>query len=121
MKNASFRTISIVSLIGGFLLPISVLGVMSASAGPSSKEDPLLSVTQNWDKNLSSSSRFTVLTAFNGEAVRDNETGLVWEKSPQTLTASWVNARSQCANKIVGGRKGWRLPSVTELARLRTH
>lgn len=118
MKNASFCTIGFVSMIVGFLLVSAVLGVLSASAAPSSKEDPFLSVTQNWDKNLSGSSRFTVLTAFNDEAVRDNETGIVWERSPQPVTASWVSARSQCANKIVGGRKGWRLPSVTELASL---
>jgi hypothetical protein len=36
----------------------------------------------NWDKNLPSASRFTILHDFNNEAVRDNETGLVWERSP---------------------------------------
>lgn len=118
MNKESLYTIRSVSLIGALLYAVSIVGVMSASAAPTSKEDPHLSVTQNWDKNLPSSSRFTVLATFNSEAVRDNETGLVWEKSPQTLTASWVNARSQCANKIVGGRKGWRLPSITELASL---
>jgi hypothetical protein len=39
------------------------------------KENALAGVTQNWDKNLPSASRFTVLPSFNNEAVRDNNTG----------------------------------------------
>ena len=85
----------------------------------------LSGVTQNWDKNLPSASRVTVLAAFGGAAVRDNNTGLVWEKSPQSETATWnidpstgVSARSICINKNVGGQKGWRLPSIPELASL---
>ena len=54
----------------------------------------------------------------NGEAVRDNETGLVWEKEPSPTLQIWPNARGFCANKTVGGRKGWRLSSIEELASL---
>ena len=56
------------------------------------------------------------LTAFNSDAVLDKETGLVWEKSPATTAGTSSSARSTCANKAVGGRKGWRLPSMPELA-----
>jgi hypothetical protein len=35
---------------------------------------------QKWDKNLSSTSRFTILSEFNEAAVRDNNTGLVWDE-----------------------------------------
>lgn len=120
MKNASFRTIGIVSLIGGFLLTISVLGVMSASAAPPSKGEPL-SAAQNWDKNLPSSSRFTVLNTFvsssgsTGAAVRDNNTGLVWDQSPDTVDRTWAQATDFCLNKNDRGPAGWRLPSVVEL------
>ena len=31
---------------------------------------------------------------------------------------SWADARFQCLNKPVGGTRGWRLPSVTELTSL---
>ena len=34
---------------------------------------PFDSLTQNWDKNLPSSSRFTVLADFGGAAVRDKQ------------------------------------------------
>src|SRR2546422_173044 len=77
-----------------------------------------------WDKVLSadnpvdpcSSSRFKCVMG--GEAVRDNETGLVWEKEPSPTLQLWPNARGFCATKTVGGRKGWRLSSIEELASL---
>ena len=75
-------------------------------------------VPPNWDKVLPAAQRFVVLAAFNNDAVRDNNTGLVWEKSPQTATATWNGARFTCINKNVGGQKGWRLPSIPDLASL---
>jgi Protein of unknown function (DUF1566) len=74
--------------------------------------------TLSWDKVLPASQRFVVLAVFNSEAVLDKETGLVWEKSPQSAAVSSSNARLACANKAVGGRKGWRLPALPELASL---
>jgi hypothetical protein len=71
--------------------------------------------TENWDKNLPTSSRFTVLVEFNNEAVRDNNTGLVWERSPETHDMDLKSAAAYCANKIIGGAVGWRLPSLIEL------
>jgi hypothetical protein len=75
-------------------------------------------LTQNWDKRLPSASRFTTLTDFGGAAVRDEETGLVWETTLETSEMSWTDARAACADKDVGGRKGWRLPSISELSSL---
>jgi enamine deaminase RidA (YjgF/YER057c/UK114 family) len=74
--------------------------------------------TMQWDKAMPASQRFVVLAAFNNDAVLDKETGLVWEKSPQSAAVSLPNARLACANKAVGGRKGWRLPALPELASL---
>lgn len=74
--------------------------------------------TLRWDQVLPAGDRFEVLAAFNGEAVLDKETGLVWEKSPRTTMHTWELARFQCNNRTTGGRKGWRLPSVHELASL---
>jgi hypothetical protein len=71
-----------------------------------------------WDKKLPSASRFTPLSDFGGAAVRDEETGLVWETTLETSEMSWTDARSACADKEIGGRKGWRLPSVSELSSL---
>jgi hypothetical protein len=82
-------------------------------------------ITPNWDKKLNStnggpdgcdSDRFTCI--FGGEAVRDNETGLVWDRTPSDLRYTWAVARVVCLNETAGGRKGWRLPSVHELASL---
>ena len=73
--------------------------------------------TLRWDTRNPSASRFTVLTDFGGAAVRDNNTGLVWEQSPAMMT-TWSDARLQCIDKNVGGTRGWRLPSVAELASL---
>lgn len=75
-------------------------------------------LTQNWDKKFPSTSRFTALSDFGGAAVRDEETGLVWETTPETSEMSWTDARTLCADKDIGGRKGWRLPSTSELSSL---
>jgi hypothetical protein len=94
-------------------------GVSSGFAAPPSNLNPTTNVselTQNWDKKLPSASRFTILSAFGDAAVRDDETGLVWEKTLETKEVSWTDARAACADKDVGGRKGWRLPSIFELA-----
>ncbi|TMQ28728.1 MAG: DUF1566 domain-containing protein, partial [Nitrospirae bacterium] len=61
---------------------------------------------------------FVILPAFNSDAVLDKETGLVWEKSPQPTSTKWSVARRTCTEKNVGGQKGWRLPSLEELASL---
>jgi hypothetical protein len=74
---------------------------------------------ESWDDKIpNAGNRFKVLSEFGGLAVLDNETGLVWEQSPATTIHSWYIARSECTRRITGGRKGWRLPSVHELASL---
>jgi hypothetical protein len=93
-----------------------------ALADAPSKSTP----TQNWDRNLPSTSRFTVLAEFGGAAVRDNNTGLVWEQAPNYTEGGqsgdgrfiWFEAINYCIYKKVGGLYGWRLPSVVELASL---
>ncbi len=57
-----------------------------AATAPPGEEDPNARVTKNWDKKLPNTLRFIVLTDFGGAAVRDNETGLVREQSPETKT-----------------------------------
>ncbi|HKA41023.1 MAG TPA: DUF1566 domain-containing protein [Burkholderiales bacterium] len=54
---------------------------------------------------------------WNSEAVLDRETGLVWQRSP-VGHGRWNVASSQCLLAKTGGRVGWRLPTVNELASL---
>jgi len=83
-----------------------------------------------WDEKINGHHRFKVLSQFGGAAVLDKETGRVWEQSPSTDTFCWTasascpgtglapDALSYCYQLQVGGRKGWRVPTIEELASL---
>lgn len=88
--------------------------VIATSSDKDGDEHPVL----RWDQQINTTSRFTVLSDFGGHAVRDSETGLVWEKSPSTGSFDWADAQHHCYTAAVGGRKGWRLPTVEQLASL---
>jgi hypothetical protein len=113
IKRRQFFTVTMGALLFGGLL---VAGC--GSADPPGVSADLPGVTQNRDKALPAAQRFVILPAFNSDAVLDKETGLVWEKSPQTTSAKWSVAHRTCIEKKVGGQKGWRLPSLPELASL---
>ncbi len=87
--------------------------------------------TLRWDRKLDStngvnttglegcnSDRFKCI--FEGTAVVDMETGLVWERFPaiEFGNSSWGQAIADCATREVGGRKGWSLPMREQLASL---
>jgi hypothetical protein len=101
-------------------LQIDVLNLQTAVEGIDVGVD-LRGVTQNWDKKLDAtngcnSDRFTCL--WGDTAVRDNETGLVWDRAPDTTARTWHFAIHHCAQREVGGRKGWSLPMREQLATL---
>lgn len=103
------RLKSIVLLVG--------LGLIGALAQAANGVGPYYA-TPAWDQTLPATTRFLVLTNMSSEAVLDRETGLVWEKSPDTTTHIWYAGSSHCLNLEKGGRKGWRMPTVEELASL---
>ena len=75
----------------------------------------------SWSQKLPAATRFVVLTDWNSEAVLDRETGLVWQQSPRSPgieAATWPSRIFTCNTTSIGGRKGWRLPSVQELSSL---
>jgi hypothetical protein len=77
----------------------------------------------SWDQTIActtqaSCPRFVVLSNMNSDAVLDRETGLVWEKSPDSNRPSFSQAEASCVGKSIGNRKGWRLPTTSELQTL---
>jgi len=122
MRNKRSRWVSGIGaavLTGGVLMASAGLGVTVAAL--LWFVDPAGAIPlESWDDKIPlATNRFRVLPEFNGEAVLDRETQLVWERSPSTTFVTWNEARSNCiSNKSVGGRKGWRLPSIPELASL---
>ncbi len=82
-----------------------------------------LAYAQTWSVQINNSNRFRVLAQFGSAAVLDQETGLVWERTPSATQLPWedpllTTAHIMCATKSVGNRYGWRLPTIQELASL---
>ena len=82
----------------------------------------------SWDQQLPAATRFIVLSNFGGAAVLDRETGLVWARVAGDANGdgatnandqqSWSSAKNNCTEKLLGNRRGWRLPAIQELASL---
>jgi hypothetical protein len=117
MKRRRFFIVKMGALMLGGLL-VAGCGSADAPAGAQGVPTDLPGIIQIRDKALPAAQRFVILPDFNSEAVLDKETGLVWERSPQTTSTRWSVARRTCIEKNVGGQKGWRLPFLEELASL---
>lgn len=102
--------------LGLLTLATCVNGVVNAQT---SQNGPYYA-NPSWDQQIPAAQRFIVLSNWNNEAVLDRETGLVWEKAPSggATAFEWSFSIDQCTGAITGGRFGWRLPSVEELASL---
>jgi len=77
--------------------------------------------TPSWDQKLVYFQRFICLTDWNNEAVLDRETGLVWQRAPNSVSVGptvYLEAAGQCWDSGTGGRTGWRLPTPEELMSL---
>jgi Protein of unknown function (DUF1566) len=60
----------------------------------------------------------TVANQFTDNAdgsVKDNLTGLVWQKIPNTSTLTWEQALVYAEGLTLGGASDWRLPNIKEL------
>ena len=69
-----------------------------------------------WSQIIPAAQRFVLVMG--DAAVLDKETGLVWERSPDTTLRKWTDAIDHCVVREVGGRKGWSLPMREQLASL---
>jgi hypothetical protein len=74
--------------------------------------------TPSWDQSLPASTRFIVLANFNGEAVLDRETGLVWQRAVNRFAGTYVTNYDSCLQEDTGNHLGWRLPTLPELGTL---
>jgi len=92
---------------------------LAATAAPAqtSVNGPYYAVPA-WDQTLPTATRFLVLANFNGDAVLDRETGLVWARAPLSNAFTRLNAAEFCRVQATGRRGGWRLPTIAELASL---
>jgi hypothetical protein len=100
-------------------------GAFTASAGsltPPGPPGPTIQQKPTWDKTIPVAQRFVDALNTNAsgayEAVLDKETGLVWAKTPDTVRRVFDSADGYCLTRNFGGRKGWRLPTFTELSTL---
>ena len=102
--------------------PSIIAQIEQHDTGVNEKLDELLGADGSdcpnaWSKIIpDANERFEIV--MNGKAVLDKETCLVWEQSPDTTVRTWIGALTHCFTKKVGGRKGWRAPTIEELATL---
>ncbi len=110
----------LLSTVGLIVLVMVAFAPRSSMAGAGN--GPYYS-SPSWDEKLactkaSNCPRFIVLVNWSSVAVLDKETGLVWERSPSTNVFAWNGAQVHCNALTTGGRLGWRLPTLQELASL---
>jgi hypothetical protein len=67
---------------------------------------------------VSQTGRFAILSTFHEDAVLDQTTQLIWERSPNSTEVTWSTAQTRCGLKTVGGQPGWRLPTFIEFMTL---
>ena len=112
------RGIGAVVLIGGLVMGTVLVLAATTQAGDAI-DDPIRQPhLKSWSNVIPVARRFVVLADFQNAAVLDRETGLVWEHAPSTAQSNWSDSTYACVNRFFGGRRGWRLPSVVELASL---
>ena len=99
---------------GGDLEPPGPPTVGTTHIAPSWSQ--ILAANDTGDDCNSSRFRCVMPTAANptGEAVLDNETGLVWQRRLLPVERDWASQASLCLSAQTGDRWGWHLPTAEE-------
>lgn len=113
-RNVSLALLLLLAML--WLPAVAYAGDLDPDDPPGPTMRALDETPPAWSQILPSNERFELV--LNDEAVLDKETGLVWERSPDTTLRAWSAAIGYAFRKTVGGRKGWRLPTISELASL---
>ena len=119
-----------------FVPALTLAGDLEPSGPPGPTMKTLDEIPPTWSERLDStngstnpliqgcgSSRFECVFSSGSpvptpQGVLDKETGLVWERSPDNGFGSWAYAVRVCHAVEIGGRWGWRLPTIEELTSL---
>ena len=114
MKTLSRNNVALIA--GALLITTAATQALADQNGP-------YYATPSWDQKLQCDTtatcpRFVVLSNWGGAAVLDRETGLVWDKTPGGTAQTYGPAVLECHRSRVGGRGGWRIPSIQELGSL---
>jgi hypothetical protein len=94
-------------------------GPLDPPGTPASTMRTLDDVLPSWNRALSStggctSQRFQC--TFHDAAALDRETGLLWQldSAPNPDGVTWFDALAYCRTAIIGGKAGWRVPTIEE-------
>ena len=104
---------------GLFLPGLVSAGELEPSGPPDSTMKTLDEIPPTWSQILPASERFELVMG--DKAVLDKETGLVWSRDANLPggPTGWLEAMDYCRQNVnIAGRRGWRLPTVEELATL---
>jgi hypothetical protein len=113
------------ALAGALSIVVILSAARAMQAGPLDPPGPVGStlgafsdLLPSWSRTLDAtggcnSERFQCVMS--DEAVLDKETGLVWDRTPNAGFLNYVQAHDACTYTSIGGRYGWRLPTITEL------
>ena len=111
---------AVVIAIAALILPVMIqAGSLEPTAAPAPTMKTLDQIPPTWSQKITGSARFDLVLG--GAGVLDKETGLVWARNANLAGAkmAWEAAINYCIyDLLIGGRLGWRLPSIEELSSL---
>ncbi|MFH2066759.1 MAG: DUF1566 domain-containing protein [Pseudomonadota bacterium] len=115
--NTNKRFFLLISLFAAYLVFPGILfsGDLEPPGAPGSTMKTLDEIPPSWHQKLPVSERF--VSVMDNEAVLDKETGLVWARNANLDgKKDWQDAINYCYQISIADRKGWRLPTIDELA-----